>query len=43
MSDLRKLLGLDKVTIDHAYPTAARPAADLTDAKLAEFAEARRK
>lgn len=47
MSDMRRLLGLERVTVEHQHRQADRPAADLTDAeidaKLAEFAEARRK
>jgi hypothetical protein len=41
MADVRRLLGLERVTVEHTHQTD-RPAADLTDAeldvKLAEFA-----
>ena len=31
MSDARKILGLEKLTVEHLHPTAPRPAADLTE------------
>jgi predicted transcriptional regulator len=42
LADMRKLVGLDRVTVEHLHTPVARPAADLTEdeleAKLAEFA-----